>query len=154
MPTLDLAPFVEELRADIGRTWPPEYIDVERGAIAKFARSYGETNPLYFDEDYARTTRFGGIIAPPTYISCFGTEAFYGAISGHPELKRKLHGSDVIEFSAPIRPGDRIAITLRLVDVYSKDGRNGTMLFEVFEQQMVNQHGQEVARLQMTTVSL
>ncbi|WP_280484373.1 FAS1-like dehydratase domain-containing protein [Nocardia cyriacigeorgica] len=30
-----------------------------------FARSYGDDNPLFVDEEYGRTTRWGGQIAPP-----------------------------------------------------------------------------------------
>jgi len=35
-------------------------------AIQLYCRSVGETNPLYFDEAYAKTTRHGGLIAPPS----------------------------------------------------------------------------------------
>jgi 3-hydroxybutyryl-CoA dehydratase len=37
-----------------------------REAIELYCRSVGETHPLYFDEAYARTTRYGGLIAPPS----------------------------------------------------------------------------------------
>ena len=35
-------------------------------AIALYCKSVGETHPIYFDEAYARTTRYGGLIAPPS----------------------------------------------------------------------------------------
>ena len=35
-------------------------------AIELYCQSVGETHPIYFDEAYARTTRFGGLIAPPS----------------------------------------------------------------------------------------
>src|SRR3974390_2696674 len=37
-----------------------------REAIELYCRAVGETHPLYFDEAYARTTRYGGLIAPPS----------------------------------------------------------------------------------------
>ena len=37
-----------------------------REAIALYCKSVGETHPLYFDEAYARTSRYGGLIAPPS----------------------------------------------------------------------------------------
>ena len=37
-----------------------------REAIALYCRSVGETHPMYIDEAYARTTRYGGLIAPPS----------------------------------------------------------------------------------------
>jgi len=41
---------------------------VEAGHIMLFARSVGDTNQIYYDEDYARTTEVGGSIAPPTFV--------------------------------------------------------------------------------------
>lgn len=35
--------------------------------IRNFARSYGDDNPLFVDEDYAQDTRWGGQIAPPMF---------------------------------------------------------------------------------------
>jgi acyl dehydratase len=35
-------------------------------AIALYCKSVGETHPIYFDKAYARTTIYGGLIAPPS----------------------------------------------------------------------------------------
>lgn len=35
-------------------------------AIHRYCRSVGDLHPLYFDEDYACKTRWGGIVAPPS----------------------------------------------------------------------------------------
>ena len=40
---------------------------VEASHIMMFARSVGDANPIYHDEDYANKTELGGIIAPPTF---------------------------------------------------------------------------------------
>ena len=40
---------------------------IEASHILMFARAVGDKNPIYSDEDYARTTEPGGIIAPPTF---------------------------------------------------------------------------------------
>ena len=40
---------------------------VEASHIMMFARSVGDDNPIYHDEDYAKETDLGGIIAPPTF---------------------------------------------------------------------------------------
>ena len=37
-----------------------------REAIELYCRSVGEDHPLYFDEAYAKTTPYGGLIAPPS----------------------------------------------------------------------------------------
>ena len=36
--------------------------------IVQFARSTGETNPLYLDEDSGRESEHGSIIAPPDFL--------------------------------------------------------------------------------------
>ena len=40
---------------------------VEASHIMMFARSVGDANPIYHDEEYAKKTDVGGIIAPPTF---------------------------------------------------------------------------------------
>src|ERR1700739_3284383 len=37
-----------------------------REAIELYCKSVGETHPLYFDEAYAKTTRYRGLVAPPS----------------------------------------------------------------------------------------
>jgi hypothetical protein len=44
-----------------------ERFPVEASHIMMFARAVGDKNPIYCDEEYARTTEPGGIIAPPTF---------------------------------------------------------------------------------------
>src|SRR4051794_491680 len=35
-------------------------------AIELYCKSVGEDHPVYFDQAYAKTTRYGGLIAPPS----------------------------------------------------------------------------------------
>lgn len=41
---------------------------VEAGHIMMFARAVGDPNPIYHDEEQAKNTEPGGIIAPPTFV--------------------------------------------------------------------------------------
>ncbi len=41
---------------------------VEASHIMMFARSIGDGNEIYYDEDYARSSEPGAIIAPPTFV--------------------------------------------------------------------------------------
>ena len=45
-----------------------ERFPVEAGHILMFARSVGDPNPVYADEEYAKSVGVGGIIAPPTFV--------------------------------------------------------------------------------------
>ena len=40
---------------------------IEASHIMMFARSVGDSNPIYHDEEYAKSTEIGGIIPPPTF---------------------------------------------------------------------------------------
>ena len=44
-----------------------ERFPVEAGHILMFARSIGDPNPIYADEEYAAGTEVGAIVAPPTF---------------------------------------------------------------------------------------
>ena len=48
----------EKRRQAIGVEGPPTTIDVEQGAIIKFAQAIGDDNPLFSDEVAARKSRF------------------------------------------------------------------------------------------------
>ena len=51
----------------IGVESEPVVNDVEKGAIIKFAQAIGDESPVFNDEDAARQTKYGGLIAPPTF---------------------------------------------------------------------------------------
>ena len=46
-------------------------VTITADIIQRYARSIGDMNPLYFDEEYAKTTRFGGLISPPSIHALF-----------------------------------------------------------------------------------
>jgi acyl dehydratase len=45
-----------------------ERFPIEAGHIMMFARSVGDPNPVYSNEEHARSTEVGRIIAPPTFM--------------------------------------------------------------------------------------
>jgi acyl dehydratase len=144
---------VERLRARIGMERGPVTRTVEAGALIKFARSIGETNPLYLDEAYARTTRFGGLIAAPTYVSCFTADVLTGGLFDFDlPFKRFLHSDDEVENHQPIRAGDAIAASARYADVYVREGRGGPLLFQVAEMHL-RRDGEPVAQVRVASVS-
>lgn len=57
-------------------TGVPDQIDGQQNELAsqdlirQWANAIGDTNPLWLSEDYAGNTIHGGIIAPPTFLTC------------------------------------------------------------------------------------
>ena len=62
----------DEVRKQIGMQSEARVVEVERGAIRRFAEAIGDPDPLFNDEAAARKTRFGGMIAPPTFCRSLG----------------------------------------------------------------------------------
>ena len=119
--------------------------------ILSFARSTGETNPLYTDEERAKASQYGGLIAPPTFCNLF--------ISGieRPDIKLEFGDSSffagqAIECLAPVRPGDTLDAKTKLKEVYAKTGRSGMMVFAVWETSFTNQKGETVAQVRESFV--
>src|SRR5689334_22289720 len=63
----------EEARRQIRTAGVARTYEVERGAIRRFAEAIGDSSPLFNDEAAARRTRFGGMIAPPTFCRSLGS---------------------------------------------------------------------------------
>ncbi|WP_233808871.1 FAS1-like dehydratase domain-containing protein [Paraburkholderia sp. HP33-1] len=94
-------------------------------------------NPLYRDEQYARNTRWGGIIAPPFYYHailhggriCFLTMPPEDGIVRSERVLMIQQG----DFYQPIRPGDSFKIWLgptKIIDV-TKSGENSLRQFKL-----------------------
>jgi hypothetical protein len=100
---------------------------VEAGHIMLFARSIGDKNQIYYDEDYAKTTEPGGIIAPPTFVQASAQweddyplrpkigEPWFGSGKEPTGVKREgggggggggLHAEQHYEYHRHLRPGD------------------------------------------------
>ena len=90
--------------------------------IAAFANLSGDHNPLHVDKDYGQASRFGGNIAHGLY-----TASLFSAILG-----MRLPGpgaiylSQSLKFSAPVRPGDTITITVTVRSLTER-GRRVTL---------------------------
>lgn len=139
----------DEVMKQIGTQSEARVVEVERGAIRRFAEAIGDPNPLFNDEAAARRTRFGGMIAPPTFCRSLGAAI--------PEIKiampafRGLDGGSEWEYFEPIRPGDRISVVSKIADIRERDGRLGPMVFITVETSYSNQYNQLCA-LQRSTV--
>src|SRR4030043_367459 len=52
--------------------------EATRMAILKFAQGIGDTNPLWTDSEYAQKTRYGTIVAPPSWVFSVFSGLQYG----------------------------------------------------------------------------
>jgi acyl dehydratase len=123
----------EKIGADWAYTrWSTWNEEASRDAIRHFAFGYGDDNPMWWDPDYAATTRWGGIIAPPTFLETAGITPSLpprprpagGAskASGLPGLSMFWAG-DSIRFFNAVREGDRIAVRRFYLSVDDRPSR-------------------------------
>ena len=142
---------LSELRSQIGKESPPRSEEVEKGAIRRFVNALSDHNPLYEDEEYAKKSRYGGKIAPPLFAITFNRER-------RPQPDNRLgkgamNAGNEFEFFLPIRPGDVITSTTKLVDVKERMGRLGRTFILSRETTFVNQRGETVTIGRWTTIT-
>lgn len=133
-------------RALIGRKLRPEqYLrDASVDSITIFGNGIGDLNPLYRDLEYARWTRFGGIIAHPCFpwTHHWPGRSYWG-LAG-------VHGFGVAidcEFYRNVRPGDRVNIWNRVLDVKERPSKfSGRMAMQYLESTYLNQRDEVLCR--------
>ena len=148
----------EELKRYIGKIDPPHVREVEKGSIRRYADAVGNDNPLYFDEEYAKKSPYGSIIAPPGFFGWAASavaqsEGIIGLMmalieSGYAGI---LDGGMSYEFFLPVRVGDTLVASPRVKDVAAKSGKNPMMICQ-FEVTYLNQNGDVVATACQTLI--
>ncbi len=159
----------EEITQFIGKEAGTSIFEVERETIRRFADAVDDSNPLYWDEEYAKKSRYGSIIAPPGFIS---SPWFSGRPTKWPErgatsseergnlilvlakagYGRVLDGGMEYEFFAPVQAGDTITASSVIRNIIGREGRAGKMVFMIRETTYTNQNGEVVAKARQTSI--
>ena len=114
---------------------------VERGAVRRFAEAIADPSPLYVDEEVAGRSRYGNLLAPPTFPRTFD----YGRIEGLDLPSAGLiHGEFRISYERPLLVGEELMCSMQLKDSYDKQGRGGLLGFLVFERTGESLDGERV----------
>ena len=147
-----------ELRAMIGRPWPPVTYEVDRTGIRMWARAVGIDDPVYHDEAVARERGYDRLPAPPGFL---GTPRVLAGdpepgppIRGlHPELTRSLAGGTEFEFRSPVLAGDELMATSAIVDIVERvSGSIGRMLL-ITRETKFDRGGETVAVMRATVIN-
>ncbi|MCP5026939.1 MAG: MaoC family dehydratase [Actinomycetia bacterium] len=144
-----------------------EKFPVEASHIMMFARSIGDPNPVYYDEDHAAGTEPGSIIAPPTFVQAsaqFDPDYFLrppvdgeGWFGSGKEATGKvssgggggggggLHAEQHFEYHRHPKPGDVLTATVREGEKWEKQSkRAGTLKFSETITEYRDQNGELV----------
>ncbi len=141
-----------------------EKFPVEASHILMFARSVGDYNEIYADEEYAQTTEPGSIIAPPTFVQAsaqFDPDYFLRPKPGTPwfgsgkeptSVKKEgsgrgggLHAEQHYVYHRHPKPGDVLTATVKPGKKWEKQGkRSGKLLFSETVTEYRDQNGELV----------
>ena len=129
----------------VGKPGPVAEFVPTAEAIARFATSFGDPDPIYVNEEYAKSTVYGGIIAPPT----FAFTLYYPPVEGFRMPPAGLiHGNQGFEYIKPIYAGKKHFAQSTIVKVFEKRG----MLFLDQENAVLDENMEPCVKMVMTTV--
>ncbi len=144
---------IKDLRGKIGVEWEPGVYEIEKGMLRRFAQAIDDPNPLWQNEEYARKSRYGGIVAPPTFVLTIGFDQIQQQISTSIPSGSILHGDTTLEYYQPIRPGDVITATTKITNLRERQGEKSRTLFISCELTYINQRQELVAKCRQMIVS-
>ena len=121
----------DEMRAQLNVESEPWTVEVDKTAVRMFARSVQYDDPLFYDEEFAKSKGYRSIPAPPHYL---GTPIYdpnapvRGARQLNIPYRRNLNGGTDIEYFDQIVAGDVLTATSKLTELEETSGRLGPML--------------------------
>jgi hypothetical protein len=147
----------DAMRADIGKESEPVTFEVDKTACRMFARSVGYTDPIYYDDDHARSKGYRSIPVPFAFLghpvyNPNAPQRLGGYFRTDTPFKRVLNGGTDIEYFDTICAGDVLTATSKLVDLSERESRLGPMLITVTEGTYRNQDGKVVAKMRGTGI--
>jgi len=112
-------------------------------AIRNWAYGIGDSNPVWLDQEYAAQTRYGTIIAPPSWLySVFPTYVQQGLPGVH-----AFHSGNDWTFYKPVLSGDKIRPEAIFTGFKEKPSSfAGKLVMEYQEARYYNQHDELVAK--------
>ncbi|MFC2033888.1 MaoC family dehydratase N-terminal domain-containing protein [Chloroflexota bacterium] len=153
----------EEITSFIGKTGNVRTLEVEKGAIRKFADAMEDQNLLYWDEAYSQNSKYGNIIAPPGFFGWPDKWVKAGPLFSELLMELRaalfklgyshdLDGSIEYEFFNPILAGDTLKADSVIKNIKERKSGNEKTTFAVMEITYTNQNGEMVAKTRQTLV--
>jgi len=135
---------LEEASQMIGKDFEVELWNEEasKDVIRHYAWGIGDDNPIYFNEEYAKKTKWGKIIAPPLFLY----SVFDAVIApGLPDIQWIYSGADWT-FYRPVFVNDKFRVKASLVDVKEVSGKLvKKMILQTGKVLYINQKDEPVA---------
>jgi hypothetical protein len=156
----------DEMRGIVGKvmatltSFPISASDIRKWAAAVY---YPEVPPpLFWDEDYAAATRFGGLVAPeefnpfavmtkdpPPQTRVQSRGRFERAFGVEPPPARAILQTEirVAYTGVRMRPGDVIRSVQRITEYFEREGKMGLQLYTTVSNEYINQSEEQIKLL-------
>ncbi len=137
----------------INHIFPEKKVEIEKGRLAFFSKTIGETNPIYFDETEAHKKGHPSLLVPPTFLFSLSIEGEtlpekYGPLGM--DLSKLLHGAQDFNYYSLAYAGDNLVFQAKIIDIFSK--KDGALDFLIEETMVKNQHHSKIATLKQTYI--
>jgi 3-methylfumaryl-CoA hydratase len=145
----------DEHRAWIGREDASASVEVSRRDIVKYAIATEQVLEKYLRGDEAPPMfifNLFGALRPISELRADGLPRGRGAGPKLP-LQRVMAGGTELIQHRPIRPGDRLTATHRIVDMYEKQGSQGPLIFTVRSMTVIDADGAPVLEEIQTSIA-
>ena len=137
-----------DLRRRIGvritDTLEPWCHEATRDNIRHYAHGIGDDNPLWCNPEYANGTRFGGIVAPPSFLfAC--DRIISGYVGGLPGVHAMWAGADWT-WHLPLKRNDEVTTEAHLKDLLEHQTKfAGRAVQQIYHVKFYNQRRELVA---------
>ena len=168
----------DEVKAFIGveTEWSAFSDPISPSEVRRFVHAIMDDNRLYYDEAYARGTKYGEVVCPPLYAAfafrrahgtpdpldrlkterdwdAYGGGATRQALPHVPHgFPRMVNGGSEIDLYKRIRPGKRIRTKARYHDIRERIGKTGPMAIIIGETIFQDDDGDLIARTRQTYI--
>ena len=134
----------QRLGVKISRDPEPWCYEATRDNIRHYAHGIGDDNPLWCEPDYANQTRYGGLIALPSFL--FATSRIAsGYVGGLPGIHAMWAGADW-NWHHPVHRNDEISTESHLKDLIEHQTKfSGRAIQQIYHVDFFNQDGVRVA---------
>ena len=110
--------------AFVGKTWPSLTYEVGKEKIKEYARAIKNTDPYYVDDEFAKKSKYGTIVAPPTFAVVYGAQLIEPIFFDNElnlNLAMLVHGEQEFEFYDVVKAGDVLTSEAKIVDIQNKE---------------------------------
>lgn len=116
--------------------------------LEKYLEGIDDLNPLYLDEEYAKTSPFGGRIVPPVSMAIYTTVSNLIRPMGLKIPPGLIQAKQRYEFTGIVRPDEELIIRTIVEDKHEKKGRK----FVLLKSEVFNEKGEKVGTSWLTPI--